>query len=181
MKVLAVPGSLRHASINAACCRALAQLAPGRVRLSGHPGLLPLFNPDLEAAPPASVRDWREAVQAADVLLIASPEYAHGISGVMKNALDWLVSFEGFVDKPVALVNTSPRAHHAFESLQEVLRTMNARLLRQACLGLPLLGGCATEAAMLADPALRAAMQALLRTLQDELAGEGSAGPSVQW
>ena len=181
MKVLAIPGSLRLASINAACCRALALLAPGQVRVSGHPGQLPLFNPDLEAAPPASVQGWREAVQAADVLLIASPEYAHGISGVMKNALDWLVSFEGFVDKPVALVNTSPRAHHAYESLQEVLRTMNARLLRQASLSLPLLGGCATEAAMLADAAVRAAMLALLRTLQDELAGKGAAGPSVQW
>ncbi|MGM9513972.1 NADPH-dependent FMN reductase [Roseateles sp. DB2] len=181
MKLLAIPGSLRQSSINAACCRALAQLAPGQVLVSEHPGRLPLFNPDLEAALPDSVRDWREAVQAADVLLIASPEYAHGISGVMKNALDWLVSFEGFVDKPVVLVNTSPRAHHAFESLQEVLCTMNARLLRQACLSLPLLGGCPTEAAMLADAALRAGMLALLRTLQDALADEGSSGPSVQW
>jgi len=181
MKVLAVPGSLRRASINAALCRALVQLAPAQVVLSEHPGRLPLFNPDLEAEPPAAVRDWRAAVQGADVLLLASPEYAHGISGVMKNALDWLVSFEGFVDKPVALVNTSPRAHHAYESLQEVLRTMNARLLPQACFCLPLLGGCSTETAMLADAALRAAMLTLLRTLQDELAGGGGTGPSVQW
>jgi len=181
MKVLAIAGSLRRASINAAFCRALAQLGAGQVLVSEHAGRLPLFNPDLEAAPPVAVQDWREAVQAADALLIASPEYAHGISGVMKNALDWLVSFEGFVDKPVALVNTSPRAHHAYESLQEVLRTMNARLLRRSCLSLPLLGGCVTEPAMLADGPLRASMQGLLATLRGELAGGADAGPSVQW
>ncbi|MBB2484101.1 NAD(P)H-dependent oxidoreductase [Mitsuaria sp. WAJ17] len=181
MKVLAVAGSLRRASINAAFCRALVQLGPGRVIASEHPGRLPLFNPDLEAEPPAAVGDWRAAVQAADVLLLASPEYAHGISGVMKNALDWLVSFEGFVDKPVALVNTSPRAHHAYESLQEVLRTMNARLLRQSSISLPLLGGCVTETAMVADASVRAAMQGLLRTLDAELTGMADVGPSVQW
>lgn len=181
MKVLAVAGSLRRASINAAFCRALAQLGPQQVHVSEHAGRLPLFNPDLESEPPAAVQAWRAAVQAADVLLIGSPEYAHGISGVMKNALDWLVSFEGFVDKPVALVNTSPRAHHAFESLQEVLRTMNARLLRRSSLSLPLLGACVTEAAMLADAPLRASMRGLLATLQAELAGGADAGPSVQW
>lgn len=181
MKVLAVAGSLRRASINAAFCRALAQLGAGQVLVSEHAGRLPLFNPDLEGEPPAAVRDWHAAVQAADVLLIASPEYAHGISGVMKNALDWLVSFEGFVDKPVALVNTSPRARHAYESLREVLRTMNARLLHQSSLSLPLLGGCVTEAAMLADAPLRAAMQSLLARLPAELAGGADAGPSVQW
>ena len=84
-------------------------------------------------------------------------------------------------DKPVALVNTSPRAHHAFESLQEVLRTMNARLLRRSSLSLPLLGACVTEAAMLADAPLRASMRGLLATLQAELAGGVDAGPSVQW
>ena len=75
-------------------------------------GDLPLFNADLEDNPPASVRALRSSIGSADALLIASPEYAHGISSVIKNALDWLVSFEGFVAKPIAVVNTSPRARH---------------------------------------------------------------------
>ena len=55
-------------------------------------------------------------MREADALLIASPEYAHGVSGVMKNALDWLVGDEAFVGKPVALVNTSPRQEPLKES-----------------------------------------------------------------
>jgi NAD(P)H-dependent FMN reductase len=56
----------------------------------GDLGSLPLFNPDLECAPHPAVAQFRSAT--ADALLMASPEYAHGISGVMKDALDWLVS-----------------------------------------------------------------------------------------
>src|SRR5690349_11997273 len=104
-----------------------------------YPGLgtLPLFNPDLEADPPPAVREFRDAVGRADALIVASPEYAHGISGVLKNGLDWLVSFEGFIGKPVALVNTSPRAHHALDTLREVLQTMSARILPEASVTLP--------------------------------------------
>src|SRR5262249_50542544 len=120
--ILAISGSLRAASINTAFCRAAARLAPAPLRISVHPGLgvLPLFNPDLEADPPRAVREFRDAIDNAGVVLIASPEYAHGISGVLKNALDWLVSFEGFINKPVVLVNTSPRAHHAYDALREI-------------------------------------------------------------
>src|SRR5215813_2849750 len=101
MNILAVAGSLRAASINAAFCRAAARLAPPGISVELLPGLgtLPLFNPDLEPDPPRPVVELRARIDAADALLIASPEYAHGIPGVMKNALDWLVSHEGFVAK----------------------------------------------------------------------------------
>jgi NAD(P)H-dependent FMN reductase len=149
--VLAIAGSLRALSINAAFCRAAARLAPAGLRIIpyGSLGSLPLFNPDLEVSPPIAVIDFREAVAEAHALLIASPEYAHGVSGVLKNALDWLVSFEGFIGKPVALINTSPRAHHAYEATSEVLRTMCATLIREASITVPLLGHCTTEEQML--------------------------------
>lgn len=180
MNILAISGSLRAASVNSAFCRAAARLAPPPLQLSVYPGLgvLPLFNPDLEVAPPPAVRELRRAVAAADALLIASPEYAHGVSGVMKNALDWLVSFEGTVGKPVALVNTSPRAHHADDALREVLRTMSASLVADACVSLPLLGACATEEAMLAAPPACQAIGELLNVLAAHLAGQRAAGPS---
>src|ERR1700750_2823244 len=97
MKVLAVSGSLRAASINSALCRAAARLSPPGMHVDVFCGLgdLPLFNPDLETLPPDAVQSFRSAVGHADALFIASPEYAHGISGAMKNALDWLVGFEG--------------------------------------------------------------------------------------
>ena len=75
-------------------------------------GEFPLFNPDTEYPSPAAVRDLIDRVNAADGLLIASPEYAHGVTGVMKNALDWIVGCEAVVYKPVAVLNASPRATH---------------------------------------------------------------------
>jgi NAD(P)H-dependent FMN reductase len=147
MKVLALCGSLRRASMNAALLRTTARVAPARTAIELFDGLnaLPLFNPDLEAALPAAVARLHRAVDGCDGLLIASPEYAHGVSGVLKNALDWLVSFEGFVHKPVAIFNASPRSVHADAALREILVTMSARLVASACLDLPLRGRGLTE------------------------------------
>jgi chromate reductase len=140
--VLGLSGSLRAASQNTALLRAAARVAPRAVRVQVYPSLgdLPLFNPDLEATDPAPVARLRERIIAADALLIASPEYAHGVSGVIKNALDWMVGNESFVGKPVGLLSTSPRAVHARAALRETLVTMSARLVDEACVELPILG-----------------------------------------
>jgi NAD(P)H-dependent FMN reductase len=150
-KVLALCGSLRSVSMNAALLRATARLAPAdiRVEMFGGIGLLPLFNPELEAGMPAPVRALHEQVASSDALLIASPEYAHGVTGVLKNALDWLVSFEGFVDKRVAIFNASPRSVHADAQLREILTTMSADLDADACLALPFRGTGITEQGIL--------------------------------
>jgi NAD(P)H-dependent FMN reductase len=180
MNVLAVSGSLRAASINSAFCRVAAQLAVAPLRISVYSRLgdLPLFNPDLESSPPSSVQDFRFAVGRADAVLLASPEYAHGISGVMKNALDWLVSYEGTVYKPIALINTSPRAHHAYEAMREILRTISTTLIESASVSIPLLGSCITEEAMLAAPEVRHAIQSVLAAIAAHLAGHNASGPS---
>jgi NAD(P)H-dependent FMN reductase len=154
MKILALSGSLRRDSINSAFCRATAALAPPGVRVQVYLGLgeIPLFNPDLESSPPAAVKLLRTAIRDADALVVASPEYAHGISGVMKNALDWLVSYEPTVRKLAALVNTSPRAHHAYDALREILTTMSVDIVSSASVTVPLLGTCTTEAEMVGSP-----------------------------
>ena len=115
MKILAISGSLRKASLNTTLLRAVARIAPPEIEVALFSGLgeLPLFNPDIEAPEPAPVLALREHILAADALLIASPEYAHGVTGAMKNALDWMVGNESFVNKPVGLLNASPRATHA--------------------------------------------------------------------
>lgn len=142
MYCLAISGSLRQASLNSAVLRAITAMAPVGVRVECDNSLgdLPLFNPDIEDTDPAPVRDLRTRIIAADVLLIASPEYAHGVTGVLKNALDWMVGNESFVDKPIALINTSPRATHAQAALREILTTMSARVIDKACLTVPVLG-----------------------------------------
>jgi NAD(P)H-dependent FMN reductase len=91
----------------------------------------------------------------------------------MKNALDWLVSDSCMVEKPVALLNASPRAHHAWEALAQTLRTMSARLVPEACVSVALLGSGLDEEGMVRSPEVAAAVATLLRALRAGLA----AGP----
>jgi NAD(P)H-dependent FMN reductase len=164
-RILALCGSLRRLSMNAALLRATARLAPSgvAVRLCDGLGELPLFNPDLEADMPTPVDRLHGAILDCDALLIASPEYAHGVTGVLKNTLDWLVSFEGFVGKPVAIFNASPGSVHADAALREILTTMSAHIVETACLALPLRGLNLSEDAMLASEHAAAIRAALAR------------------
>jgi chromate reductase, NAD(P)H dehydrogenase (quinone) len=157
MRVLAISGSLRRASANTAALEALAKLAPEGVKVLVYRDLghLPPFNPDddVEDKPkPEPVETLRSLVGASDALIIAAPEYAHGLPGVLKNALDWLVASETFAGKPTALISTSPRAFHAQANLREILATMAARVTPEAFAALPLTGKTATAEDILADP-----------------------------
>jgi len=98
-----------------------------------------------------SVIALKNSLAEADGLFLSSPEYAHGISGVLKNALDWLVSGEEFVDMPVAIFNTSPRASHALDSLHEIIRTMSGNIIDSACITVPLLGSNLTAEGIVED------------------------------
>lgn len=142
MRLLAISGSLRPASSNTTLLRAAAALAPENVEMTLYDGVagLPYFNPDLEETLPPPVVDFRARVEAADGIVISCPEYAHGVPGAFKNALDWLVGGPELVNKPVALFNASPRATYAQESLAEILRTMSGRIVEDASVALPLLG-----------------------------------------
>ena len=90
--VAGIAGSLRRASYNRALLRAAAELVPATLHVEIHPlDDIPLYNGDVEeAGVPASVAALRDAVRQADALLIATPEYNHGVPGVLKNAIDWL-------------------------------------------------------------------------------------------
>ena len=141
MRILAISGSLRLTSANTALLRVARTLAPPGIEIVLYEGLgaLPHFSPDLDGDnPPQSVLDLRSLVGLADGLLISSPEYAHGVPGSLKNALNWLVASVEFPGKAVALLNTSPRATHAPAQLTEILTTMSARLVPEASVTLEL-------------------------------------------
>jgi NAD(P)H-dependent FMN reductase len=131
MKIIAICGSLRAQSSNLALLRAATKIA-AEVQIYEGLANLPHFNPDDDvegATPPPLVAELRAMLAEADGILISSPEYAHGIPGSLKNALDWLVSYGALVDKPVAVINASPvGGEFARESLIETLRTMNWRV-----------------------------------------------------
>lgn len=175
MKILALSGSLRAASINSAALRAAARLAPTGIDVQVYGGLgeLPLFNPDCEANSPASVLAFQRAVAAVDGLVVASPEYAHGVSGTIKNALDWLVGYPPFVGKRVAVLNTSPRSWTADAALRETLRTMAAVIVEPASLAVPLLGKGLDEDGMIADATVAATLRSALSELRRAIAAIG--------
>ena len=113
LRVLGFAGSLRAGSLNAALLRAAAEVAPPTVTveifsLEG----IPLFNEDVErGGDPDRVVEWKSAIARADALLVASPEYNFGITGVLKNAIDWASRPPGksaLAGKPTAIVGASP-------------------------------------------------------------------------
>jgi NAD(P)H-dependent FMN reductase len=178
LRLLAISGSLRAVSLNTALLDAAARLAPRNLTVARYRGLdeLPHFNPDLDGdVPPPAVAWLRAQIKAADGLLISTPEYARGIPGSFKNALDWLVSYVDFVDKPVALFNASQRATDAQAALRLVLATMSVRVLDTASITVPLLGagldtpGTDAAARIATDPTFAPPIRAALATFHDEL------------
>ena len=179
MKLLAVSGSLRAASSNSRLIEALALLAPPGVAVDVYRGLgeLPHYNPDLEdeALPPAAAA-WRRRIGEADGLVICSPEYAHGVAGVMKNGLDWLVPSVEFPQIPTALINASPRARHAIAHMRETLNTMSAQIVEAACVSVELLGKDLAAEAIAADPTLGAVLRDALAALAAAAEASGPRG-----
>jgi len=167
MRILAISGSLRAASSNTNAIDAVRALAPTGVEVVLYKGLsdLPHFNPDFDQIElPRAVQILRSEVRNCHGIIISSPEYAHGIPGSLKNALDWLVGGFEFSGKPVALINTSPRATIALASLQEILITMSACLVPEASVAIPLLGRNINAQGIVADPELSGILSGALRS-----------------
>ena len=137
-RVLCLAGSLRRDSYNRRLLRAATAQAPATLRLDVCDGLsaVPLFNEDLESSAPIGVGALREAIAAADGLIIATPEYNQAIPGVLKNALDWLSREspvgEVLSQKPVAVLGISSGpwgTRLAQASLRQVLHTCGALVM----------------------------------------------------
>jgi len=174
MRILAISGSLRAQSSNSAVLGAAVRLVPVGMEMLVYRGLasLPHFNPDLDIDPrPGPVRELRAAIGACHGVLICSPEYARGVAGALKNALDWLVSDEGFAGKAVAVINTSPRASHADAQLRLTLATMAARLIEEASITLPLLGRDLDAAGIVADVELSVQLRGALERFAAAIEG----------
>ncbi len=172
--ILAISGSLRQLSSNTTVLRAAALLTPDNIEINLYTdlGSLPPFNPDLEGDEPQSVLNFRDALKSAGGVMICSPEYAHGVSGVLKNALDWVVgSGELAFGKPVSVINASATSKYADPQLREILKTMDANVVPGASLAVPVLGRKLDEFGIAADPALsqtlKAAIASLVTAIQD--------------
>ena len=128
-KIFAISGSTRQNSSNSNLLKAIALLYKNEIECTLFEGLmdLPQFNPDNTDDEIPVVDNFRQQISNADGVIICTPEYAHGVPGSLKNAIDWCVSTNEFSHKPTALItaSTDGRAGHA--ALLETLRTIEAK------------------------------------------------------
>jgi chromate reductase, NAD(P)H dehydrogenase (quinone) len=171
MKILAISGSLRLKSSNAAILQVVRELASDAINISIYDGIgnLPHFNPDVDSDDAlAPVYDWRTRLQNTDGVLFCTPEYAYGIPGVLKNALDWIVSSGEFMHKPTAVISASPSpdgGNKANASLVQTLRVMMAEIAEGATLCIPGVSAKLNDRNKLIDTGTEAALRSLLDTL----------------
>lgn len=132
---------------------------------------LPPFNPDgdgEESPPQEAVREWREELRAADAIVICTPEYARGVPGSLKNALDWVVSSGEFMNKPTAAVSASPHPDGgavALQSLVLTLKMMSAEIPQGATLAVPYIGRILDATGFVSDENVLSSLQDVVRAL----------------
>jgi len=168
INILAISGSLRPNSSNNAIINIMAGMAPKDVIINIYDDLasLPHFNPDLDNdTPPASVAELRGLLKNADGILISTPEYAFGVPGSLKNALDWTVSSGEFVDKPVALVTASSRGQDAHASLLLTLGAISANVDEGATLLIPFIRSKINSEGQVTDAEVLSSLQKVLTAL----------------
>ena len=139
--LLTISGSLRAESLDGRVLAVAAARVGGEASTFHGLPSLPAFDPAQDLAPPRAVAEFRALVRSSDALLIWTPEYAHGVPGALKNALDWMVGSGELMDKPVGVLLVSATdGAFARDNLVEVLRTMSARCRQLRCRDGPCLG-----------------------------------------
>jgi NAD(P)H-dependent FMN reductase len=172
MRILAISGSLRAASSNSRVVAALPLVAPPGMEVVVATGLgdLPHFNPDLDIdPPPTAVAAFREQILATDGFIVCSPEYAHGVAGVMKNGLDWLVSVIGIYEKRPAILNSAARAHHAVAHMRDNLNVMTCGVVEAASITLAQVEADMTPEEIAVDPKFAGPLADALDALADAI------------
>jgi chromate reductase, NAD(P)H dehydrogenase (quinone) len=138
--IFAISGSLRAGSSNHSSLEYLGKMMPPGTSYTIYDGLstIPAFDPGLDNDdPPASVTNLRKQICQADAVIICTPEYAFGVPGALKNALDWTVSSGSFSGKAVALITASTSGENAHEAVIKTLGALDAKLTQGATLLIP--------------------------------------------
>lgn len=172
MHLLGLAGSLRAASFNRALLRAAIELAPDGVEITTFDELdaLPFYDGDVEAAgEPMAVRALRQAIEGADAILVATPEYNDGTSAVLKNAIDWASRppQRTLAGKPVAVMGASvtpSAARGGIESVKRSMRRAGSEVLDEQ-VAIPSVADVFDGGLRLTDPLMRAEVAGLVATL----------------
>lgn len=171
LHILGISGSLRSKSSNGALLASLKHYLPSGITFSIYNGLesLPHFNPELEEpAPPSTVVAFRKELTAADAVVFCTPEYAFGLPGALKDALDWIVSSGEFTNKPVIIISASPLAtggEKALLSLETTIKVMGAKIPAGGCLPIPFITKKIDKEGNITDKETADQLQELVNTL----------------
>jgi chromate reductase, NAD(P)H dehydrogenase (quinone) len=177
VRILGISGSLRRDSYNTALLRAARETAPPGVKLELFDGMraIPPFDEDVGESVPIAVHRLRQALDSADAILFATPEYNTSIPGQLKNALDWVsrpIGSNVLRGKPVAVIGGSSGrfgAVWAHAELRKVLAAIGARVVRSQ-LSIPLLHE-SLDSDRLVRPHEHAAMTEVIAELVREAPG----------
>ena len=173
--ILAISGSLREKSLNSALLRSVISMIPSQGTVVNYSEMaqLPHFNPDLDLDDiDTAVANWRRLLKEANGVLICTPEYAKGVQGSLKNALDWVVSSGEFVNKPVAIISASPHPDGgaiAYDSLLGTLSMMSASVVEGGTLTVPFINKKLSKNEEIIDAELRFNIENLLNALFQEI------------
>jgi chromate reductase, NAD(P)H dehydrogenase (quinone) len=135
--ILAISGSLRLRSSNHAILLALGKMMSPDISYNIYNGIsdIPAFDPGMDNdTPPHTVAAFRKQLAEANGIIICTPEYAYGVPGALKNALDWTVSSASFSGKPTALITASTGGENAHEALIKILGAIDANLIKESTL-----------------------------------------------
>ena len=142
MRFLAISGSTRRNSTNTAMLRTVSEMVEPNHSMELFDGIgdLPVFSPDIEVGtPPLAVQNFVSAIQRSDGLIISSPEYVRAIPGGLKNAIDWLVSRDEIISKPIVLMHASHRGDDMLAQMRLVLSTVSSAFREDIFLRFPLM------------------------------------------
>ncbi|MDM5188683.1 NAD(P)H-dependent oxidoreductase [Bacillus sp. DX4.1] len=174
-KIVAISGSIREGSSNTNILKALAAFIPDGIDYTIYNGIkeLPHFNPDMDRMkPPAIVENFRKMLDESHALIICTPEYAQGVPGVLKNALEWLVSSAELYKKPVAVITASPSitgGDKAHESLLLTLGMLDTTVVKSGSLLVPSVRTKFNDDATVTDESTKQALIALINSIVDEI------------
>ena len=163
--ILAVPGSLRPTSTNIKLVQDIQRWAPAEIEFVIYQDLatLPAFD-DSEVEGEA-VAQWRSQLAEADGVFLCSPEYAFGVPGALKNAIDWTVRSGELVNKPLALVTAASNGEKAHAAWLQILSALSANIPEGGALLIPFIKTRLNEKGEITDAATKAAVAAVLQAL----------------
>ncbi len=165
--IFAISGSLREGSSNHNILQFLGEMMPVGTNYTIYNGLrdIPAFDPGIDNESPAvPVSDLRKKLSQADGIIICTPEYAFGVPGALKNALDWTVSSGSFSGKPTSLITASTGGENAHEAMIKILGAIDAKLTPETTLLIQFVRSKMDADGNISDPDTSQKLQNLIKT-----------------